>query len=212
MIIWGTKGRISPHSNSDVLEKACPECSHDLKLSNLKRWFTLYFIPVFPYSTVDTFYYCKKCESSFKQEAREALLSSGENKDQLLEQARKIMAVSLVSCLVYMSQVDGSVDSSEQKLIDETINEFERLQGELREIAHTISQRDDARDVVHHNLRTASEILTSEAILVMMAEVAKMVLADGSIDEAEEKLMKEFLLVAGLPSETYALMMDKVKN
>jgi len=83
MIIFGTKGRISKSREKDTLSKACPQCGNDLNLSELKKWFTLYFIPIFPYSHVDTFYYCDQCEASYKKEARNQLVSGKEGQEAL---------------------------------------------------------------------------------------------------------------------------------
>ena len=73
MIIWGSKTRQTRSKNGDLLKNACPACGDDLELYDLKQWFTLYFIPLFPYKTIDHFYKCQGCEEGYKERIRELL-------------------------------------------------------------------------------------------------------------------------------------------
>jgi hypothetical protein len=65
MIIFGNKTKHSRAKPDKVLKKACPLCKGNLRLYDVKKWFTLYFIPVFPYSTVDNFYGCDECKEMY---------------------------------------------------------------------------------------------------------------------------------------------------
>ena len=65
IIIFGTTGKIVKASPEDILPRSCPTCRGDLVLSHLKRYFTLFFIPLFPTSTVDTFYECRTCKQKY---------------------------------------------------------------------------------------------------------------------------------------------------
>lgn len=65
--IWGTKGRIT------VLDTGlfqCPGCNKPQKyaIKQVRRWFTLYFIPLIPLRIVGTYIECNHCGSSFNQE------------------------------------------------------------------------------------------------------------------------------------------------
>ncbi|MCH8904857.1 MAG: hypothetical protein IIA45_13200, partial [Bacteroidetes bacterium] len=56
------------------------------------------------------------------------------------------------------------------------------------------------------------EVLTSEGIMILIGQAARVLLADGRIDKAEEKLMKEYLLVCGLTKDLYASVIEMAKE
>lgn len=211
MIIWGSKGRISS-KKADLLQGACPNCSGDLDLSDLKKWFTLYFIPVFPYSTVDTFYHCKKCESSYKTEARDALLGNGKEREQLKNSAIRMFFLSYVACATYMAIIDGEMSAEERAMIEKEIEEQSEFKEELVTIFNEIQTSDAPKEPVVTTLRKTSEILTSEGVLLLIMKIAELVLADGKIEDQEEKLMKEFMLIAGVSDSLYSTVIERVKK
>lgn len=212
MIIFGTKGRIKRSSKNETLPKACPQCGNDLDLSELKKWFTLYFIPIFPYSHIDTFYYCKECESSYKEEFRNQLLSGKEEQEQLQAETVKFFAMTLIACLSYMAKVDGEISFEEEKMINDTISTFKDYTSDLEDIYKKVKSEQYKKDDIYAYLRKASEIITTEGILMLIAELARMILADGKIDKEEEKLMKSFMLICGLSEDLYETVLEKVKK
>lgn len=211
MIIFGTKGRITTAKSSDVLTGACPECTKDLDLRDLKKWFTLYFIPLFPYSHVDTFYYCKDCKSSYKQEARARLLSGDKGRKQLKEESLKLFETTLIACLSYMAKIDGEISAAEEKMINKLISKFKDNASELEEVYKKVKNGVYAKNDVFRYLREASAVLTADGILMLMASLARMILADGKIEKEEEKLMKDFMLVCGVSDDLYQTILDKVR-
>jgi ssDNA-binding Zn-finger/Zn-ribbon topoisomerase 1 len=73
-IIFGTRGRLTNASPSEVLHGSCPGCRGDLVLKENKTWFTLFFMPIFPITSKGKFYQCNRCEGAYKSEAREYLV------------------------------------------------------------------------------------------------------------------------------------------
>lgn len=76
-IIFGTRGRLSVANPQDTLQSACPHCRGNLVLKENKTWFTLFFLPIFPITTNGRFYHCGQCDSAYKAEARQHLVSQG---------------------------------------------------------------------------------------------------------------------------------------
>ena len=210
-IVFGTRGRISDSSEADVLQNACPGCSSDLVLSHLKQWFTLFFIPVFPFNTVDTFYHCKNCDSSYKPEAREILIGDSKSREELENEANKIFAQALVASMTHMAYIDGDFAEEEKVLIEEVMDSFPEYQEELKEIYEKINMDTNYEDEVYDLLRQCSEILTSEGVMVLISQAAQVLLADGKIEKAEVKLLKEYLLVCGLPKNLYQTLIEKIE-
>ena len=76
MIIFGTKTRHSKVKNEETLINSCPYCQRNLELHDLKEWFTLYFIPIFPFNKIESFYKCINCKQTYKKEIKSMLAKS----------------------------------------------------------------------------------------------------------------------------------------
>ena len=211
ILIFGTRGRITRSSEKDILDKACPNCSADLELKDLKKWFTLFFMPVFPFNTLDTFYQCNNCESSYKKSAREALLSNSSEKEALEKEARKLFGVTLVACMTHMANIDGEISDEEIAEINDVKASFHDFSQEIDAMVEDVKTSENPEEIVYATLRKSSEELTSQAIMNIIGLSAKVLLADGKIDKEEEKLLKEYLLVCGLPKDMYDTVIEKVQ-
>ena len=64
MIIWGSKAR---QTTGQVGDFFCPSCKADCRYTTIKwsRYFTLYFIPLFPTETLSTHVQCNTCRGDF---------------------------------------------------------------------------------------------------------------------------------------------------
>jgi hypothetical protein len=67
MIIWGTCGREKIVGNEEFF---CPRCQSEAVAEHVrvKRYFTLYFIPLFPISTVGEYIRCEECAGTFNMD------------------------------------------------------------------------------------------------------------------------------------------------
>jgi hypothetical protein len=70
MIIWGSTGKEKVIGTSDFF---CPRCRTDVSGAHVRvsRYFTLYFIPLFPTSTLGEYLRCDECEGEFNMSVRE---------------------------------------------------------------------------------------------------------------------------------------------
>lgn len=211
IIIFGTRGRIVNASNYEKLSQACPDCHSDLELKSLQRWFTLFFIPIFPIQTIDSFYRCSKCNASYKKEARSALLNQSGSNAETVAEVKKLFANTLIACMTYMAKIDGEIAKSEESLIKEIIDKFPDYKKELSDLNYEISYSNESEEKVHALLRESKDKLSSDAILTLLGQSAKVLAADGKIDKEEEKLMKEYLLICDLPKNLYEIILEKMK-
>jgi len=65
LLIWGWRSRASVVSRGVFL---CPQCGGDRNyvLKRLRRWFTLFFVPVIPLKTLAEYVECEACDGTFK--------------------------------------------------------------------------------------------------------------------------------------------------
>jgi hypothetical protein len=64
MIIWGSKGKVKQIGNGTFY---CPQCRRDSGYAHMRiqRYFTLYFIPLFPTETLGEAVRCMACAGEF---------------------------------------------------------------------------------------------------------------------------------------------------
>jgi hypothetical protein len=64
MIIYGTRGRETTAGGGRFF---CPQCRDDANYQHqkVKRYFTLYFIPLFPMDTLGEFVRCQGCKGEY---------------------------------------------------------------------------------------------------------------------------------------------------
>jgi len=67
MIIWGSRSRTS---TAQAGQFACPRCNGQSRFEEkrVRRWFTLYFLPIFPIGTSGYYVECQDCKGTFKSE------------------------------------------------------------------------------------------------------------------------------------------------
>lgn len=211
MIIFGMRTRQTPSGEEDVIEKACPQCGGNLELYDLKRWFTLYFIPVIPLNTIESFYKCEKCEQTYKKSIKEMLQNSTRDRAKVQQEVKKTFAVALAACMTHMANIDGKISKEEKEEIKKLKTSLPEFKSEIDSTVERIS-KDKNDSEVFSVLSKARSVLTVEAITMIVAQVARVLLADGKIDKKEEKLMKEYLLACGIPREMYSQIIEKVKG
>jgi len=211
MLIFGFKTRLSRASDMDTLKNGCPQCGRDLELNDLKKWFTLYFIPLIPLNTIETLYHCKNCQSSYKKEIKESLGSSGQNKEKIQNEVIRMMALTLTACMTHMAKIDGKIDPSEKKEILKVTEKFSQFKKEIDEVYDKVAKSKNT-DFVFNILTKARQILTTQGIMMVLGQAARVLLADGKIAKKEETLMKEYMLVLGVPRELYSEIITNVKK
>ncbi len=211
LILFGARTRISKSREDDVLKNSCPSCGSDLELSDLKRWFTLYFIPIFPVSHVDTFYKCIKCKQTYKKEIKNMLNQNKKQREDIQKNAKKNFAVALAACMTHMAKADGKVSKEEKDEIKKVTSKFPEFKDDINKAIQKVN-KSKSDDDVFKVLRQAQKYLTAEAVMLLIGQLARVLLADGKIDKAEEKLMKEYLLACGLDRNLFSVIIQKVKE
>jgi hypothetical protein len=66
MIIWGSRALTSTQATGSF---ACPECKVQIgyEKKQMRRFFTLYFIPLFPTETLGQWIECTRCHTNYKE-------------------------------------------------------------------------------------------------------------------------------------------------
>jgi len=212
LIIFGTTGLKTKVKDEDALINSCPNCSGDLFMKKYTRWFTLFFIPVFPINTLDSFYECSSCNNAYAIKIKSILSETTEKRDQAIERTQNLYANALVAAMTHMAVIDNDFAHEEEREILDTIKKFPQYDEELNATMRMVKEHGNNENYVFNLLNQVRNELSSEAILNLMAQAAIVLLADGKIEKEEETLMKEYLIACGIPKDFYKTLLDKLKK
>ena len=203
MIIFGTRRRVSKKHKEGFLEGACPDCDGNLVFGKLRDWFTLYFIPIFPYNSVENLYECLSCKSTYKESVKDKVFTSKDKANLALELSRH-SDLTTVACLAHLAMADDNFDSSERIILDGLFDKVihERNKEECRELFNRIIDDKD-KEIAHKFLLEAREYLTEEYIKNLLVLSMSIVASDGEVTKQEEESLKEILLIMGFPKSVF---------
>ena len=212
-IIFGTRGLKHTVKESPILTNACPNCNQGNLVNTLyRRWFTVFFIPVIPLDVIDRFYACDRCDSAYNESIKSVLQQSEKEVQETQQQAKLIFAKALVASMTHMAVIDNDFAEEEEREIMDMIENFSDFKEELLAIHHTIKEEGNKGNQVFDYLNSARNMLSSEALINLLAQAAVVLLADGSIEKEEEDLMKDYLVACGLPKEMYSTLIEKLQQ
>jgi predicted RNA-binding Zn-ribbon protein involved in translation (DUF1610 family) len=112
IIIWGTRGL---ESTAETGEFNCPQCGkkEEYVLREVRPYFTLFFIPLFPIGGAERYVRCEGCGDAFKEEVLEYELPRG---------------VDRFAARVHQDLVSGvSLEDVQAKLIQSGVSEAEAV-------------------------------------------------------------------------------------
>jgi len=121
-IIFGTQGRSVKKSDGRFY---CPHCDGDRNYTQyrLANYFTLFFIPIFPFNTIADYVQCDTCQGQFKMEVLQ------DSADQVL--LRRI----------YADAANGMpLQMISKKLMNQGLNQFE-ADAAVQQIANQMVQK-----------------------------------------------------------------------
>jgi len=211
-IVFGTTSIKSKLEDGHPLPNMCPNCKSTLIKKRYRRWFTLFFIPIFPFDTIDTFYECEKCSSAYSQNIKYAMQKNEAEQQKAINEAKKIYATSIVATMTHMALIDGDFAIEERRFIEDVMNQFDEFKEEIAEVYSFVKTNGNDDNYVFNLLNAAKDLLSSEGLIGMLAQSAQVLLADGKIEKEEEDLMKEYIISCGLPKDFYQILLDKLKE
>ncbi len=198
--------------SGEVLLGACPVCGEDMYLSRFEKHFALFAKPLFRTSSVDTFYQCDACQSSYNTSLKELVKLDDQKKELKFQEAGKLYAKALIAASTYMAIIDGVLDEHEQRNLHAIIGKYSNIADELIETKDYVKVNANKGDFVYKLLRKVRELLSAESVLSLLAESVQMIMADGKMKKEEQLLINAFLLASGLPKSLYKVLIEKIKS
>lgn len=184
MIIFGTRGITTTPGQGNFF---CPSCesNQDYAIKRVRRFFTLYFIPLIPLDKLGEYVECRHCKDTYKLDV---LAYSPDGNDSVIE-AEYFEVIK--KAMIHVLLADGVIEDSElavallvyQKVTGKTLTE-DMLRKEIDTIQ---SNRED----LSKYLTGVQERLTHDAKILILRAAYLIAMADESFPTEEELLVRQ---------------------
>ncbi len=188
-IIWGTRGITGTVGEGHFF---CPQCDDDktYRMRRVRRFFTLYFIPLIPLGELGRYVECDMCSGTYDS----AVLEFDPRRQ--LRDFKSTVDLAMRRIMVLMMMADGDIDDSEVEAI---VMLSEKLPGDplteedvRTEIASAESDGRSAADYA----KTVAGVLNDGGKEMVLRAALVVAAADGNFDPEEKALLLE--IAAGL--------------
>lgn len=183
MIIFGTRG-VNKTIERGVFD--CPQCERDCDYNyiQVKRYFTLYFIPLIPLGSAGEYVECLDCRSTFVPRVLEY---SEDHEDELLSEYEK----ALQNTMVMMMLADGQIDDKEMLVVQEIINKNSHHDITLDELDDIIDDIEEYPEEISVYLERVTPTINEHGKEIILRSAIAVASADGHIDDRELDLIHE---------------------
>ena len=183
-IIWGSRGITSSVEEGDFY---CPRCDtprhYDHK--RVRKFFTLYFIPLIPMKTVGEYVECSVCNGTFELDILE--YDPTVHRQQFEAEFEKAMK----KIMVLMMLADGEVDDDEISVIQGIFQKISGRELSSREVSTEVTAaQNDARDITEFTETLVGSLNDSGKEMVVKAAFM-VAAADGVFQEEEKDMLHE---------------------
>jgi uncharacterized tellurite resistance protein B-like protein len=183
-VLFGTKGVTSTKGRGSFF---CPQCSGErqYKHQHVRRFFTLFFIPLIPLDELGNYVECQACTGTYKPE----VLSFDPTAERRRIDAEFHGAIKVV--MIHMLLADGEVEDAEIEAIGRVIAQLSGKEPDMALLREQVGSSAVARrnpvDVAHEVAGTLN-VAGKEMVIRAAITVA---LADGVLAPKESKLLME---------------------
>lgn len=182
MIIFGTRGITTTPEKGEF---HCPSCSskQPYGLKRVRRFFTLYFIPIIPLDKLGEYVECKTCKDAYKPVVLEH--DPAANAEQF--EAEYHQAIKKV--MIHVLLADGVIDDSE---VETTRDIYSKLTGKeisAETIRIEIMEIERTREDLYQYLTNLQGGLNDEGKEMVIRAALFVALADGEFHDDEKALI-----------------------
>lgn len=192
-IVWGSRGRNKEIGAGDFY---CPDCGdhRGYRKIAVTRWFTLYWIPIFPMGKpLGEYVECGACKSTFNERVLQM------DPKAAAEKFEAAFSVAAKRVMFKMALADGDIDQSEIDTITQSFANITKREIDPADIAAELeTARGDTRPVADYLREVAPGMNDTGKELVLRSAIA-VAKADGYIDDGEVVEMHELAFALDLP-------------
>lgn len=183
-IIFGTKGITYSKGKGEFL---CPQCGvlRDYNLKRVRRFFTLYFIPLVPLDMLGEYVECYGCDATWRPD----VLTSGSEVAAGGADIEAEFRTTVRRVMVMMMLADGDIDPEEVEVIRGVFRDLSGREISAAEVQAEAAQvrTDDA--TIESYLASARVFLNNNGKEAVVKAAMMVAGADDRVDETERDLL-----------------------
>lgn len=182
MIIFGTRG---VKFKIDEGRFACPQCAaeRDYKHKKVRRFFTLYFIPLIPLDSLGDFVECQSCKGTFVSNVLDYQPELGG--DQFQSEYEKAMR----HTMIMMMLADGEIDDNEMDMVLKIINKFGHNDITMEELEDLVDVVESQNIPIDKYLLKITPSLNEHGKEIIIKCAMAVAASDGHVDQSEIDLI-----------------------
>ncbi len=184
MIIFGTRGVTM---TKDTGQFHCPTCGDgsNYKHKNVRRFFTLYFIPVIPLDSLGEYVECQHCQGTYQHEILSYDPSTANR------QTEAMFMVAAKQVMIAMLLADGIIDDSEVKELQDTFESLAGVEVTEQDLREEIAQVQQSGFNVLELVQQFGPSLNDKGKEILITAAYQIAIADGHFDETEQVLLQQ---------------------
>ncbi len=200
MIIFGTRGIKSTVKTGQF---TCPQCAAQRPYvhKKVKKFFTLYFIPLIPLGDAGDYVECQSCRGTFVSRVLDYRPNQGMN--QFQSQYEKAMR----HCMVKIMLADGVIDDNEMLMVQKIINKFGHNDMTLDELRAFVTQVERNPQDISVYLKAITPSLNEHGKEIIIKCAIAVAASDGHIDKSEiEQIQRMSQIMEMSPSHVRGIL------
>jgi tellurite resistance protein len=184
LIIFGTRGVTMTSAEGEF---HCPDCGRaGYRHRKVRRFFTLYFIPIIPLDVLGEYVECKQCQSTYKP----AVLSYNPGASDAAFEAEFLSAIRRT--MVLMCLADGHVDNEEIATIQGVFGKLAKREITEQEVrAEIAAAQSDGRPVAAFLAGEVAARLNDHGKELVVRAAFLVAAADGQFQDQERQLLAD---------------------
>jgi tellurite resistance protein/predicted RNA-binding Zn-ribbon protein involved in translation (DUF1610 family) len=205
MIIFGTRGITY---SKDKGEFHCPECGTERRYNHkrVRRFFTLYFIPLIPLNLLGEFVECETCQSTYKPEVLtyDPAAGAAELEAEYHHAVKQVMIGLMIA--------DGSADDEEVRKIAELYQQLTKSEITDAQIRSEAAQTDADGSSIRARLQEMTPRLNDHGKELVIRAAIMVAAADGEFHQDELDLIASFGDAMGMTPAHLRGVMDSMHS
>lgn len=186
MIIYGTRGVTYSYDEGNF---HCPVCrsSQPYKHKRVRRFFTLYFIPIIPLDLLGEYVECHDCQGTYNLEV---LDWEADDNDMDEEEFEAEFHRAIKRVMVLMMLADGVVDDEEVRVIQKIFGQLTSRKMSVSEVQAEIDRVENAGHDVESALAGCASGLNANGKAMVIKAAYLVAAADGEFHEDEKAMIR----------------------
>jgi uncharacterized tellurite resistance protein B-like protein len=165
----------------------CPQCEANQKYKHKKvrRFFTLYFIPLIPMGKIGEFVECQACRGTFIPKVLDYKKSA--SADKFLSEYEKAMKHAMVLIML----ADGEIDDNEMLTVQRIVNKLGHNDISLDDLKQYVAEVQQNPEDISTYLKKVTPALNEHGKEMVIRCAFQVASADGNVDDSEVKLISK---------------------